>query len=154
MKRSRSLKNAVVLGVAVVLAALGVYNIVLKATWTLMDDGVFWKEAPPGVMAARLAPGGPAALAGVKEGDVLLSLDGEDVLDAKQVEERLAHRRPGERVLYQLMREGERTALDIRVEPLKNGNVSLFYYLSLVGFFSLLVGTIVMLRRPPDRAAG
>ena len=37
--------------------------------------------------------------------------------------------------------------------PLSKGNVTLFYYLSLVGFFSLLVGTIVMLRRPPDRAA-
>ncbi len=39
------------------------------------------------------------------------------------------------------------------VKPLAQGNVTLFYYLSLVGFFSLLVGTIVMLRRPPDRAA-
>ena len=39
------------------------------------------------------------------------------------------------------------------MQPLSQGNVSLFYYLSLVGFFSLLVGTIVMLRRPPDRAA-
>ena len=39
------------------------------------------------------------------------------------------------------------------MRPLSQGNVSLFYYLSLVGFFSLVVGTIVMLRRPPDRAA-
>ena len=31
--------------------------------------------------------------------------------------------------------------------------MTLFYYLSLVGFFSLVIGTIVMLRRPPDRAA-
>ena len=31
------------------------------------------------------------------------------------------------------------------------GNVNLFYYLSLVGFFSLAVGTIVMVRRPTDR---
>ena len=39
------------------------------------------------------------------------------------------------------------------MQPLSQGNVTLFYYLSLVGFFSLIVGTIVMLRRPPDRAA-
>jgi len=39
------------------------------------------------------------------------------------------------------------------VSPLPKGNVSAFYYLSLVGFFSLIVGTVVMLRRPPDRSS-
>ena len=34
------LKNVAVLAVALVLSALGTYNIFLKATWTLMDDGV------------------------------------------------------------------------------------------------------------------
>ena len=58
------------------LAALGVYNLVQKATWTVMDDGVFWKQAPQGLVAARLAPGGPAARAGVRAGDVLLAVDG------------------------------------------------------------------------------
>src|SRR5437899_2411187 len=43
--------------------------------------------------------------------------------------------------------------MDLTVQPLPKGNVTLFYYLSLFGFFSLVVGTIVMLRRPPDRAA-
>ena len=37
------------------------------------------------------------------------------------------------------------------LRPLPQGNVDVFYYLSLVGFFSLAVGTIVMLRRPADR---
>ena len=38
------LKNVAVLAVALLLASLGVYNIFLKATWTLMDDGVFWRQ--------------------------------------------------------------------------------------------------------------
>jgi hypothetical protein len=54
------LKNAVVVFVALVLASLGIYNIVLKATWTIMDDGVFWKDATQGVVAARVAAGAPA----------------------------------------------------------------------------------------------
>ena len=37
----RRLKNTLVVLVGLALAALGVYNLVLKATWTLMDDGVF-----------------------------------------------------------------------------------------------------------------
>ena len=62
----RGLKNALVVLAGLALATLGVYNIVLKATWTVMDDGVLWREAPQGLVAARLAPGGPAARAGVR----------------------------------------------------------------------------------------
>ena len=151
--RVPALKNVGVLLVGALLATLGIYNIVLKATWTLMDDGVFWRDSPQGVVAGRVAAGGPASLAGVEVGDVLMALDGEEVLRADQVPDRLQHRATGARISYTLLRAEERRALVLEVRPLSQGNVSLFYYLSLVGFFSLVVGTIVMLRRPPDRAA-
>ena len=54
MKRP-PLKSVVVVAVALVLAALGSYNIFLKATWTLMDDGVLWVQGAQGVYAARIA---------------------------------------------------------------------------------------------------
>jgi PAS domain S-box-containing protein len=147
------LKNLAVTLVALLLASLGIYNIVLKATWTLMDDGVFWRTGPEGLVAARLAFGGPADRAGVRLGDVLLALDGQDILAPDQLQAHLTRHRPGERVAYSLLRADERRTLEVQVRPLSHGNLTLFYYLSLVGFFSLLVGTIVMLRRPPDRAA-
>ncbi|HET7746843.1 MAG TPA: PDZ domain-containing protein, partial [Vicinamibacteria bacterium] len=147
------LKNVLVLAVAVLLASVGVFNIVLKATWTLMDDGVFWTEGAQGVHAARVAAGGPGDKAGVRAGDVLLAVDGAEAIGGEQVAGVLASRRPGQKVQYTLLRADERRALAVEVRPLPQGNVSLFYYLSLVGFFSLLVGTIVMLRRSPDRAA-
>ena len=100
-----------------------------------------------------MAPGGPAARAGVQTGDVLLAIDGEEVLSPWQVEEALRQRLPGGRRNLLAPATGERRALEVRVQPLPQGNVALFYYLSLVGFFSLAVGTIVMLRRPADRAA-
>src|SRR2546428_799126 len=71
MMRRPRLKNVTVVAVALVLAALGSYNIFLKATWTLMDDGVLWTQGPEGVYAARLAPGGPAALAAAPAGHVV-----------------------------------------------------------------------------------
>ena len=147
------LKNVAILAVALLLASLGVYNIALKATWTLLDDGVFWRDAPEGVVAGRVAAGGPAAQAGVRLGDVLLALGGEEVMGAAEVQRLLDHRRPGSHVIYTVLRESERRSLELTITPLSQGNVSLFYYLSLVGFFSLVVGTIVMLRRPPDRTA-
>jgi PAS domain S-box-containing protein len=147
------LKNIAVVSVGVLLATLGIYNLILKTTWTLMDDGVFWKESPAGIVAGRLAPGGPAALAGVQMGDILLGVDGESVFSPSQVQARLAKRRPGDRVNYALLRLDERRSFEVPIKPLSQGNLTLFYYLSLAGFFSLVVGTIVMLRRPPDRAA-
>src|SRR5688572_16313602 len=152
MSASR-LKNAAVLGIALVLGSLGIYNIVLKATWTLMDDGVFWKQGPQGLYAARVAAGGPGDKAGVRPGDTVLAVDGEEALSPADLQARLAGKSSGETINYSLLRAEERRAVAVEVSPLPKGNVTLFYYLSLVGFFSLLVGTIVMLRRPPDRAA-
>jgi PAS domain S-box-containing protein len=152
MKASR-IKNVAVVLLGLALAGLGVYNIVSKATWSLMDDGVFWKQGPQGVVAGRVAAGGPAARAGVQVGDVLLAVDVEEILSPGQVEAILARRQPGDAIAYSLLRAEERRSLEVSVQPLPQGNVNLFYYLSLVGFFSLAVGTSVMLRRPPDRTA-
>jgi two-component system, NtrC family, sensor kinase len=147
------LKNPLVILVAVALATLGIYNLVLKATWTLMDDGVFWRQGPGGVVAGQVAPAGPAARAGVRVGDVLLAIGGHEVVTPEQVQAFLARQHAGERAVYSLLRQDERRALELTIEPLTQGNVTLFYYLSLAGFFSLVVGTVVMLKRPPDRAA-
>jgi two-component system NtrC family sensor kinase len=146
----RRLKNALVVVFGLALASVGVYNIVLKATWSLMDDGVFWKAAPQGLVAARIAPGGPASRAGVHGGDILIAVDEQEVLSRTDLEARIGSREAGDRVKYTLLRADERRSLDVRVRPLPRGNVSAFYYLSLVGFFSLVVGTVVMLRRPAD----
>src|SRR5262249_57579492 len=91
--RSRSLKNAVLVAVALTLASLGAYNLFLKATWSLLDDGVYWREARQGVVAGRVASQGPGARAGILVGDTLLGLDGEEVLSPEQVEASLPRRR-------------------------------------------------------------
>jgi two-component system NtrC family sensor kinase len=149
----RRTKNAVVVLAGLAFAALGIYNIALKATFAPMDDGVFWTASPQGLVASRVAPGGPAARIGVRAGDVLLAVDGEEVLSPDQLEATLAARRPGERLEYALLRQDERRALSLAVQPARQGNVSAFYYLSLAGFFSLVVGTVVMLRRPAERTS-
>lgn len=147
------LKNALVVGVGLALASLGVANLVLKASATLMDDGALWRPAAQGLVAARVAPGGPADEAGIREGDILVAVGSEEALSSARLESLLAARRAGERTTYTLLRESERRVLEVEVRPLARGNVSAFYYLSLAGFFSLVVGTVVLLRRPADRSA-
>ena len=151
--KARHLKNALVISVGLALAGLGVANLVLKASFTLMDDGAFWRQTAQGLVAARVAPGGPADQAGVQEGDVLVAVDGEEALSPSRLESLLASRRSAGRSTYTLLRESERRVLDVVIAPLARGNVSAFYYLSLAGFFCLVVGTVVLLRRPADRAA-
>ncbi len=145
-------RTIVVVGIALALVALGVANIVLKATFTLMDDGVLWRAGAAGVTAARVAAGHPGARAGVRPGDVLVAIDGAEVLQPEQVDAILGAKRRAAPLTYRLLRSEAPFELEVRVAPLESGNTTVFYYLSLVGFFSLIVGTIVMLRRPQGGA--
>ena len=61
--RSARTKNAVVIAASALLASLGVANLVLKASVSVMDDGVFWKQTTQGLVAARLADRGRRTLA-------------------------------------------------------------------------------------------
>ena len=137
MKRL-SLKNASVILLAFALAGLGILNLHRKATSAVLEDGAFWNDSPGGVVASRVSSGGPAARAGLRPGDVLLAMDGKEVLSAREVEETLEGRRAGERLAYSVLRADEKRALEVVVLPLPQGNVTLFYYLSLMGFFSLV----------------
>ena len=115
MTKKRLRKNVAVGTVALLLAALGIHNIVLKASFRLLDDGVFWKHAPEGVVAARVAASGPGARAGLQAGDILLALDGDEVLSAADVEAALGRRHSGEIVRYQILRAEEKRALEVTV---------------------------------------
>ena len=120
-----------------------------------MDDGVFWKDGPAGPRGGparagragrpRRRPGGRRAARRRRRGGPRA---------AARLEARLAARRPGQPADL-LAAAGRTSAARSRWSSgaLPQGNVTLFYYLSLVGFFSLVVGTIVMLRRPAERAA-
>ncbi|HWX25464.1 MAG TPA: ATP-binding protein, partial [Vicinamibacteria bacterium] len=124
-----------------------------KATWSFMDDGVFWARGPQGVEATLVDSQGPGARAGIRVGDVLLGIDGDEVKEPRQVDETLRRTRPHETRVYSLLRASEQRSLEIGVERAPRGHASLFYYRSLVGFFCLVVGTIVMLRRPLEGTA-
>src|SRR5476649_1262634 len=65
--------------VVVVLVGLGIANIVQRAEWRQVEDGVFWADRAEGVTAGDIAAGSPAAEAGIKQGDVLLAVNGAPV---------------------------------------------------------------------------
>jgi PAS domain S-box-containing protein len=92
-------------------------------------------------------PDGPAAEAGLRKGDVLVAIDDTPVDSPEDVREILDRSTEGEALTYQVIRLDERRAFVLPIAPLPRGNVGLYYFLAAVGIFSLIVGTVVYVRR-------
>jgi len=136
-----------------VLLALGVANIVARATWHEVEDGVLWMPRSQGVTAADLTGGSAASRAGLRTGDVLVAIDGQPVDSPADVVE-FAHRaKPGSRVTYTLLRIGTREMIQVQLAPVPQGNSVLYYVLAAVGVFTLVVGAAVRLRRPGHQSS-
>ena len=134
------------------LLSLAVWNIQKKSRFELMDDGVFWQDHQGRVYAKRVDPDGPAARAGLRAGDVLVLAADEPIERARDLRPLLERARDGQIVSYQVLREETRQALSLEIAPLPRGNVSVYYFLAVVGIFSLGVGTIVYVRRRGEAA--
>jgi serine protease Do len=72
-------------------------------------------SAGPGVKVAGVTPGSPAEKAGVKEGDVLLKIDGKDVASLQGFSGLLRELTPGQTVKVVLLRGGQEQTLDVTV---------------------------------------
>ncbi|MEM7021841.1 MAG: Do family serine endopeptidase [Pseudomonadota bacterium] len=71
---------------------------------------------PVGVLVNQVHPAGPAARAGVTQGDVVLKVDGTEVLDPRGLNFRLAIGRVGDAAELEVWREGEQMQLDLALE--------------------------------------
>ena len=135
-----------------VLLCLGALNIAIRAKRHEVEDGVLWASRPEGVVAAEVGEGSPAALAGLRPGDLLLALDGGAIETPSDVADALHRSDQSTRLRYTLLRLGRQEMLSIKVAPEPGGNLPLYFVLSVIGIFTLLVGVSVRLRRPGDPA--
>jgi Do/DeqQ family serine protease len=60
-----------------------------------------------GVLVSSVSPGGPAEAAGVKQGDVVLKLNGKDMSDANTFRNTVAGMKPGTDVTLTVLRDGK-----------------------------------------------
>jgi Do/DeqQ family serine protease len=74
-------------------------------------------DKPGGVVVQELFADGPADKAGVKPGDVLLAVNGRDVLDPQGMAFRLATLRIDEDATLTVVRKGEQLQLPVRLTP-------------------------------------
>jgi Do/DeqQ family serine protease len=73
--------------------------------------------APTGALVADIWPGGAAAQAGLKQGDVITAVDGSPVADAASVNFAIGTHRAGETARLAVHRGGAMQTLTVRAEP-------------------------------------
>jgi hypothetical protein len=83
-----------------------------RVSFGTMPDFAF---AGPGVKVAGVTPGSPAEKAGVREGDVLLTVDGKELADLRGFSGVLRELKPGQTVRVVLARGGREQTLDVTV---------------------------------------
>ncbi|MGP9797235.1 Do family serine endopeptidase [Halomonas sp. 86] len=75
----------------------------------------FGLRTPQGVIVAGVASGGPADEAGLEPGDILLSVNGQTVLDARATMSNIASIPPGTTLPITIVRGGERIDISLEV---------------------------------------
>ncbi len=78
-----------------------------------------------GVLLADVTPEGPADDAGLKVGDIILTVDGRSMQNARQFELDLYRRPVGDKLVMQLLRGTERTNATVEVEE-REGDIHRF----------------------------
>ncbi|MBR1400548.1 MAG: Do family serine endopeptidase [Prevotella sp.] len=79
------------------------------------------KEVPEfgvvnGIYIAKVAEEGAGAAAGLKEGDVIVSIDGKSLTKMAELQEYLANKRPGDKVTITFMRNKEKKSLNVTLK--------------------------------------
>jgi serine protease Do len=84
----------------------------------------FGLERPQGALVAAVEQGGPADKAGIKAGDVLLSVDGRKVDRSAELPPLVASVKPGAKANFEVWRDGAKRSLAVTVGELKADKVA------------------------------
>jgi len=72
-----------------------------------------------GALISGVEPGSPAARAGLRQGDVVIGLDGEKLTDSNALRNRIAGTKPGSTVKLEVLRDGRTETLQATLDELK-----------------------------------
>lgn len=77
-------------------------------------------ESPGGALVAEVEPGGPAERAGIRPGDVIVSVDGVPIRHAEELPRQVARRMPGSQISVTVLRDGKRSELHATLAAMKD----------------------------------
>ncbi|HEX7090658.1 MAG TPA: trypsin-like peptidase domain-containing protein [Longimicrobiales bacterium] len=79
------------------------------------DAEVYGLDRPTGVEVVRVEPAGPGARAGLRLGDVIVGVEGQEVESTSQLMELLARHDPGDTVMLDVVRYGKSARVSVRL---------------------------------------
>src|SRR5713226_880911 len=132
-----------VLTVAASLAAI--LNFQQQRRFELPDDGVTWVDGQFGVEAKRITATSPAFRSGLRQGDVLLAINGVEVKRGLRVPQILLGIGTWRKAEYTILRQGVELRPTLIIEPVERSPI--LYYLYFVGLLHLVIGLFVFYRR-------
>ena len=120
------------------------FNFQTEQNSSAPDDGVWWVEHNGHLVADRVDPNGPGAKAGIKAGDELAAVNGQEIKGTPGLVRQLYHTGIWAKATYSLIRDS--VALDSSV-ILVPADRSLNNWLRLIAMIYLGIGVYVLLRR-------
>ena len=132
--------------VTVAVVALAAINFDQRRKFTLPDDGVSWVESDRGLAAWIVDTIGPGERAGIEVGDILVSVNGQQVKTNSEAERAIYNSGVWSKAAYDLVRRGQQIRTQVILEPQNRSN-SLHNYLEALGIFFLVMGAFILVRR-------
>src|SRR5947209_17084925 len=120
------------------------FNFQTERKVTAPDDGVAWVERNGRLVADEVEPNGPAAKAGIKPGDQLVSVNGQDIKNTSGLERQLYRTGIWSKAAYSLVRQSVPLDSSVILAP---SDRSLNNWLRLIALIYLGIGLYVLLRR-------
>jgi two-component system, NtrC family, sensor kinase len=137
----------VVLALATLAAMIFAWlNFVQRSRYDQVDDGVAWSDSPKGIEAWKVAPESPAAVAGIRPGDILLFINDAPVPSAAHVARRLYRAGLWTQLRYKLSRNDEEFETRLITTPAQKP-LRVENYLRVVGLLYLFIGLFIFIRR-------
>jgi S1-C subfamily serine protease len=75
--------------------------------------GITFTKDTEGLQVTEVKPEGPAAKAGVKEGDVIVKIDGTDINTFADLAQTIAQKKPGETIPIEILRNGQTQTVNV-----------------------------------------
>ena len=81
-------------------------------------------EGDDGVLVNQVLPNTPAAKAGLRDGDVILQVDGVEATDVLKTRLHVSNKRPGYQLPVVVQRDGKEISLDVRIGKLPSDGIA------------------------------